>query len=145
LRRLAEVERRRLFERDGHLSVVAWLATRFRVAWGRARQSVRVARALEEMPIARRAFEEGELPLSAVGALVSAREVDTEAFSRSEALLVDAASQPAGALRLVVERWRERSSASAPPTSRNACTRGDACTPRSPSAAWCASTASSIA
>ena len=38
LRRLAEIDRRRLFERDGHLSAASWLATRFKVAWeiGRA-------------------------------------------------------------------------------------------------------------
>ena len=34
LRRLAEIERRRLFERDGHLSAAAWLAHTFKVAWG---------------------------------------------------------------------------------------------------------------
>ena len=34
LRRLAEIERRRLFERDGHLSAASWLASAFRVAWG---------------------------------------------------------------------------------------------------------------
>jgi hypothetical protein len=36
LRRLAEIERRRLFERDGHLSAAAWLAARFRATWGRS-------------------------------------------------------------------------------------------------------------
>jgi hypothetical protein len=35
LRRLAEIDRRRIFERDGHLSAASWLATRFKVAWGR--------------------------------------------------------------------------------------------------------------
>jgi hypothetical protein len=34
LRRLAEIERRRLFERDGHLSAAAWLVATFKVAWG---------------------------------------------------------------------------------------------------------------
>ena len=33
-RRLAEIDRRRLFERDGHLSAASWLATRFKVAGG---------------------------------------------------------------------------------------------------------------
>ena len=32
LRRLAEIDRRRLYERDGHLSAAAWLAIRFKVA-----------------------------------------------------------------------------------------------------------------
>src|SRR3990172_7588849 len=36
LQRLAEIERRRLFERDGHLSAASWLATTFKEAWGTA-------------------------------------------------------------------------------------------------------------
>lgn len=60
LRRLAEIDRRRLFERDGHLSSASWLATRFRLAWGSARRHVRLARGLEEMPVTRRALERGE-------------------------------------------------------------------------------------
>ncbi len=43
LRRLAEIDRRRLFERDGHLSAASWLASRFMVGWGVARDHVRVA------------------------------------------------------------------------------------------------------
>src|SRR2546421_11136317 len=72
LRRLAEIERRRLFERDGHLSAVAWLATTYKVAWGAARDYVRVARALEEMPQTRQALDAGELSMSAVRVLVGA-------------------------------------------------------------------------
>ena len=30
-RRLAEIDKRRLFERDGYLSVASWLASRFKV------------------------------------------------------------------------------------------------------------------
>src|SRR6266566_3780729 len=56
LRRLAEIERRRLFERDGHLSAAAWLASTFKVAWGPAREQVRMAGALEEMPDTRQAL-----------------------------------------------------------------------------------------
>lgn len=33
LRRLGEIDRRRLFERDGHLSVAGWLATAFKMSW----------------------------------------------------------------------------------------------------------------
>src|SRR6266550_9632715 len=57
LRRLAEIERRRLFERDGHLSAAAWLAHTFKVAWGPAREQLRIARGLEEMPKTRQALE----------------------------------------------------------------------------------------
>src|SRR2546425_11221269 len=57
LRRLAEIERRRLFERDGHLSAASWLATTDKVAWGTARDHVRIARALEEMAQTRQALD----------------------------------------------------------------------------------------
>ena len=50
LRRLAEIDRRRLFERDGHLSSASWLAQRFKVAWGGAREQVRIAGAVTRVP-----------------------------------------------------------------------------------------------
>jgi hypothetical protein len=64
LRRVAEIDRRRLFERDGHLSAASWLASRFKLAWGAARDLVRMARSLEQMPETRGALERGDLSLS---------------------------------------------------------------------------------
>jgi hypothetical protein len=108
LRRLAELERRRLFERDGHLSAASWLATRHRVAWGTARASVRVARGLDEMPETRRALEAGELSMSAVRILVSARDADPESFVHAESNLVEAARiHSTGDLHRVVAYWRD--------------------------------------
>jgi hypothetical protein len=92
LRRLAEIDRRRIFERHGHLSSASWLATRFQVAWGVARGQVRIARGLEEMPATRSALERGDISMSAVKVLVEAREADVEAFDRAEAQLVEAAT-----------------------------------------------------
>jgi Domain of unknown function (DUF222) len=109
LRRLAEIERRRSFERDGHLSAAAWVADRFRVAWGAAREQVRVSRALERMPQTRRALETGDVSMSAVRILAGACAVDAEAFAESEALLVEAARRhPIGDLHRVVTFWRDR-------------------------------------
>ena len=71
LRRLAEIDRRRLFERDGHLSAASWLAARFGVGWGEARQHARVARALDDMPATRRALEAGDVSMSAVRVLAT--------------------------------------------------------------------------
>jgi Domain of unknown function (DUF222)/HNH endonuclease len=108
LRRLAEIDRRRLFERDGHLSAASWLASRFKVAWGTAREQVRIARALEEMPETRRALDEGELSLSAVRVLVSARDTDPAAFVRSERSLVEAARiHSVRDLSRVTAYWRQ--------------------------------------
>lgn len=108
LRRLAEIDRRRIFERDGHLSAAAWLATTFKVTWGSARQSVRVARALEEMPETRRALDNGDLSMSAVRLLVMAREADPAAFERDESQLVEAARiHSMNDLQRVAAYWRQ--------------------------------------
>src|SRR3990172_9413259 len=61
LRRLAEIDRRRLHEQDGHLSSVSWLAVRHRLSRGAAAEQVRSARALQQMPVVRRALESGEM------------------------------------------------------------------------------------
>src|SRR6266550_946082 len=91
LRRLAEIERRGLFGRDGHLSAASWLAERFGVAWGSARGAVRTARALDHMPVTRDALQAGDLSMSAARVLIEAREANPHAFERSEAQLVQAA------------------------------------------------------
>jgi hypothetical protein len=108
LRRLAELERRRLFERDGHLSAASWLASTHKVSWGTARDDVRTARALEEMPQTRRALDAGDLSMSAVRVLVTARDADPEAFALSEAHLVEAAGiHSIHDLQKVVAYWRQ--------------------------------------
>jgi len=108
LRRLAELDRRRTFERDGHLSAAAWLASAFKVAWGMARDQVRMARGLEDMPGTRRALDEGEISMSGVRVLVAARDADPEAFARCERELVEAARiHSAGELQKVAASWRQ--------------------------------------
>ena len=109
LRRLADLERRGVFSRDGHLSVAAWLAQRFRVARGAAVGAAKTARALEGMPATRGAIEAGDVSLSAARALVAARDADPEAFARDEGVLVDAARvHPVADLQRVTTVWRQR-------------------------------------
>ena len=91
LRRLAEIERRGIFGRDGHLSAASWLASSFKVGWGAAKEQVRTARGLEGMPETSKALDAGELSLSAAKVLVQAREADPDAFSRCEPEFVEAA------------------------------------------------------
>jgi hypothetical protein len=108
LRRLAEIARRRVFERDGHLSAAAWLASAFKVAWGTAREQVRIARGLEEMPETRRALDDGELSMSAMRVLVAARDADPSAFQRCERELVEAARiHSMNDLQRVAAYWRQ--------------------------------------
>jgi hypothetical protein len=108
LRRLAEIERRGLHERDGFLSAAAWLVSRFKVAWGAAREHVRIARALDHMPRTRRALEEGEVSMSAIRVLVAVRDASADAFERCESQLVDAARiHSVSDLQRVAVFWRE--------------------------------------
>jgi Domain of unknown function (DUF222) len=95
LRRLPEIERRRLHERDGVLSAAAWVVGRFKVAWGAAREHVPLARALDHMPETRAALDEGEVSMSAVRVLVAAREASVEAFERASV----SSSRPRGSTR----------------------------------------------
>ncbi|MEX1102363.1 MAG: DUF222 domain-containing protein [Actinomycetota bacterium] len=109
LRRIAEIDRRGIHRRDGHLSVVVWLVDRFRVSWGSAREAVRTARSLGDMGTTRRALEEGGLSMPAARALVAAREVDPPAFAQVEDVLVEAArTQPLAQLKRAIAHWRER-------------------------------------
>ena len=108
LRRLSEIDRRRLFERDGFLSGVAWLAGLHRLSWGSARDQLRMARSLQAMPRTAEALDQGEISMSAARVLVQAREVDPEAFSRSEDVLVEAARiHTVGELNRVAAHWRQ--------------------------------------
>src|ERR671919_1757169 len=90
-RRVAELERRGTYARDGHLSMASWLASRHRVAQATAAGHVRMARALEAMPVAAKALVAGDVSSSAVSLLAQARDASPEAFSRSEESLVDTA------------------------------------------------------
>ncbi len=108
LRRLAEIERRRVFERDGHLSAASWLAATYKVGWGAARDHVRTARALEDMPETRQALDAGDLSMSAARVLVAARDADPEEFRQSETELVEAARiHSVGDLQRVAAYWRQ--------------------------------------
>ena len=109
LRRLAEIERRGLFARDGHLSAASWFASRYRVAWSDAKRDTSVARALDDMPSTRRALEDGEVSLSAARVLARIRQVDPAAFREDEPHLVEAARiHPMGDLHRVASYWREQ-------------------------------------
>jgi hypothetical protein len=101
---LAEIDRRRSFVRLGYLSVAAQTGDSHRVAAGR----VRVARALQEMPLTAAAFSEGDIDPSRVHRLVDAKETATEAFAEAEPSLVGRArAQDAKTFAKAVELWRQ--------------------------------------
>jgi Domain of unknown function (DUF222) len=108
LRRLAELDRRGVGARLGHLSTAGWLSSPFRMAFGAARALVRMARALRDMPRTRRALEEGDISMSGARVLVQGRETDPEAFRGAEDTLVEAARvHSTGDLVKVASYWRQ--------------------------------------
>ena len=106
-RRVAEVDRRRAYARDGFLSTTSWLADRLRIGASCAARYLRWARALERMPATQQSLAGGEVTASAAAVLVSAAEERPEAFEHAEESLVDAArTLPARDLRRVVAYWK---------------------------------------
>ena len=142
LRRLAEIDRRRMYERDGHLSAASWLVRAFKLSWGAAREDVRMARALDAMPHTSKGLEEGEVSLSAARVLVQARAADPEAFRDAEGELVQAdvcmTSTICTASRCTGDR---RSNATTPATQMRRSARGDGSMPRCRSWGWSGSMA----
>jgi hypothetical protein len=108
LRRVAELDARGAFGRDGYLSMSAWLVHRLRIAWSTAGEQVRMARGLRRMPRARRALTSGDLSAVSASMLVSAREANPAEFGRAEETLVAAAAAlPVRELRAAIAYWRE--------------------------------------
>jgi hypothetical protein len=66
---VAEYDRRRGWELDGHRSCAYWLAARTGIGLAAAREKVRVARALEELPATSEAMARGRISLCAARAL----------------------------------------------------------------------------
>ena len=109
LKWLAEIERRASFRRDGYLSTTDWLSDRFNVTRGSAKEQVKTAGALDALPEARAALQQGELSPSAVRVLTAAWESHPEAFEASgSSLLEEAKTKPIGDLRRTAEDWSHR-------------------------------------
>lgn len=108
LRRLAELDARGSFARDGYLSMAAWLVHRLRIAWSTAGQQVRMARGLRRMPRTREALTGGEVSATATAMLVSARETNAAEFAAVEQTLVEAAATLGmRELRGAIAYWRD--------------------------------------
>src|SRR5919198_3782949 len=61
LREVASLDDPNVWERDGATSMTSWLAARYGLAWGTAREWVRVAHALEVLPAIARAYAGGRI------------------------------------------------------------------------------------
>ena len=76
---VAEYDRRRGWELGGHRTCAHWLAFRTGIDLGAARQRVRVARALTELPETSAAMSRGKLSFSMVRALTRVATPENEA------------------------------------------------------------------
>ena len=87
-------ERRQAWGDDGALSGPGWLVHHTDMAASTAREKLRVARTLTDMPKTRDAFAHGDISYSHVRVLARAVDADTaEAFADYEATLVEAAGR----------------------------------------------------
>jgi len=101
---IARYERLGGWERAGHRSCAHWLSFRTGYRLGAARERVRVARALEELPLTAATMARGELSFSQVRALTRVARPETEAD-----LLELAAGCTTAQLEIMVRAWRKHS------------------------------------
>ena len=108
LRRLAELDQRSTaWSSHGHLSPSSWLADHCRMALSKARETIRVARALARMPTTRRALEEGRLSFGQTRALLPAFEAHPDSFLADEPTLVGVVQDlQVSHVWRVVDYWR---------------------------------------
>ncbi len=98
---IAEFDRLRGWEPEGHRSCAHWLAFRTGIDLGAAREKVRAARALKELPQISASMERGELSFAKVRALTRV------ATSESEGALLELAlCSTAAQLERTVRAWR---------------------------------------
>jgi len=98
---LAEFDRLKGWEREGHRSCAHWLAFRTGIDLGAARQKVRAARALERLPETGAAMERGALSFAKVRALTRVATAENEGE-----LLELAQGSTAAELERLVRGWR---------------------------------------
>jgi hypothetical protein len=105
---LAEFDARRGWELGGHASCAHWLAVRARLGHGAAREKVRVARALEELPETTAWMALGRISFSQARALTRVATADNEAE-----LLKAAEGMTVAQIERMVRAWRMKSAADA--------------------------------
>ncbi|HZD03266.1 MAG TPA: DUF222 domain-containing protein, partial [Longimicrobiales bacterium] len=105
---IAEFDRRGGWKLAGHRNCGEWLHFRTGIARGAARERVRVARALEKLPLTSEAMSRGELSFSKVRAISRlADDLSESENPEAEAEVVEVAKQvTAASLEKVVRGWK---------------------------------------
>jgi hypothetical protein len=125
LRRIAEIDRRRLWQADGSLSMQAWLRRHCRLSPGAARERLLVARRLnDELPETTSALEAGDISYSHARAIATATtDLRRGRVREIEPILVDVAREhDPTELSRAVAVWREAADARPRSTSRTTTT-----------------------
>ena len=99
---IAEFDRLRGWELAGYSNCARWLAARTGIDLGAAREKVRAARALQDLPLTSEAMSRGELSFSMVRALSRVARADTEAE-----LLELARGTTTAQLERMVRAWKK--------------------------------------
>src|SRR6266516_4506502 len=79
LKRVAELDRADVWRRDGATSMTSWLAARYNVLWGIAREWVRVARALRGLPRVSLAYSRAEISWDQLRPLTKFADAESDA------------------------------------------------------------------
>src|ERR671918_732034 len=85
LRWMPKYDEQKLWRHDGATSMSSWLAARYGLAWGTAREWVRVAHALERLPRIAQAYASGGLSWDQLGPLTRFASAETDARWAGEA------------------------------------------------------------
>jgi hypothetical protein len=80
LRAVADYDERKLWKRDGATSISSWLVGRYGLAWGTAREWIRVARALRRLPRIAEAYSEGKISWDQLRPLTRFAAPETDEF-----------------------------------------------------------------
>jgi hypothetical protein len=92
LEAVAICDERRLWQRDGATSMTPWLAARYEMAWGTAREWVRIARALRNLPAIAAAYRSGGLSWDQLRPLTRFACAETDALWAARAPSMSAAA-----------------------------------------------------
>lgn len=113
MRWVREFDRRGAAAEEGALSTAAWLRERCHLQHGTAADRVRVARALERLPVTGAAFAAGDLSYAHARVLAGAPTPSTRAqYAEIEPVLVQAASQRTPReVQGLVDHWRAHAQA----------------------------------
>lgn len=99
---VVEYDRDEIWKTDGATSMASWLSFRFGLAPGTARDWVRIARVLPELPAVRREFAEGRLSLDQLKFVCRLATPETD-----ESWATEGVKYTAPQLELMVRRQRE--------------------------------------